>query len=52
MFEIEASNPILLMEKFSSPVKEISERFEPLKSGLDKEKLELAYSSSPILLRR
>ncbi len=51
MFGIEASNPILLMEKFSFPVKEISARFEPLKSGLDKEKLELAYSSSPMVLR-
>lgn len=52
MFEIEASNPILQLKKVSSLVKEISERFEPPKSPLDKEKLELVYSSSPILLRR
>lgn len=51
-FEIEASNPILLMKRFSSPVKQISVRFEPLKNALDKEKLELSYSSSPLLLRR
>ena len=52
LFDIEASNPILLMDKFSSPVKEISGRFEPPKTRLDKEKLELAYSSSPLLLWR
>mgnify|MGYP000559467526 CR=1 FL=1 len=52
MFEIEASNPILLMKKFSSPAREIFARFEPPKTPMDKEKLELAYSSSPILLRR
>jgi site-specific DNA recombinase len=51
-FEIEASNPILLMKRFSSPVKEISARFEPLKNALDKEKLELSYSSSSLVLRR
>lgn len=52
MFEIEASNPILQLEKVSFLVKEISARFEPPKNPMDKEKLELAYSSSPILLRR
>lgn len=51
MFEIEASNPVLRLEKISLLVKEISERFEPPKTRLDKEKLELLYSSSPILLR-
>ncbi len=50
MFEIEASNPILQLEKVSFLVKEISARFEPPKTPLDKEKLESSYSSSPLLL--
>lgn len=52
LFQIEASNPILQLKKISPLVKEISGRFEPPKNPMDKEKLELAYSSSPILLRR
>lgn len=50
MFSIEASNPVLQLEKILPLVKAISTRFEPLKSPLDKEKLERAYSSSPLLL--
>ncbi len=49
-FEIEASNPILRLEKAVPEIKLISERFEPLKTPEDKEKLELSYSSSPIML--
>lgn len=52
MFEIEASNPILCLEKSSLPIREILERFEPNESGSDKEKLEYLYSSSPLVLRR
>lgn len=52
MFEIEASNPILQLEKVSFLVKEISARFEPPKTPMDKEKLEYLYSSSPMVLRR
>lgn len=52
IFEIEASNPILCLEKFSLPVRQILEGFEPAESGSDKEKLECLYSSSPVLLRR
>ena len=50
MFEIEASNPILQLEKVSFLVKEISARFEPPKTPMDKEKLEYLYSSSPMVL--
>ncbi len=49
-FTIKAENPILRIKKISSVSREIFERFEPLKNPLNKEKLELAYSSSPMML--
>lgn len=51
-FAIKGKNPILRLKKISPVVKEISARFEPPGMAETKEKLELAYSSSPILLRR
>ena len=52
LFNVEAENPILRIKKISSTSQAISKRFEPLNLPLDKEKLELAYSSSPMMLRR
>ena len=48
---VKAENKLLGLKEVSSEVKTISERFEPLDCGLKKEKLELAYSSNPVLLR-
>lgn len=52
IFTVEAKNPVLKLRRVSPVVMDIYNRFEPVKSGLDKEKLELLYSSSPVLLRR
>ncbi|QQS21117.1 MAG: recombinase family protein [Candidatus Moraniibacteriota bacterium] len=49
-FLIEATNPILKLQGFSFQVNSISQRFEPLKNPSDKEKLELSYSSSSLVL--
>ena len=51
MFNVEAENPILRIKKISSTSQEISKRFEPLDLPVNKEELELAYSSSPMMLR-
>lgn len=48
---IEATNKLVGLEKISSEIKTIFKRFEPLDLPEDKEKLELLYSSSPVLLR-
>lgn len=48
---IRANNKFAGLEKISSELKTILERFEPLNLPEDKEKLELLYSSSPVLLR-
>jgi DNA invertase Pin-like site-specific DNA recombinase len=50
MFNVEAENPILRIKKISSTSQEIFKRFEPTNLPQDKEKLELAYSSSPVML--
>lgn len=51
MFNVEAKNPILACKKISSEAQRIFSRFEPPNLPQDKEKLELAYSSSPMMLR-
>lgn len=50
-FAIKGSSPILHLKSAVPAIKKLNERFEPLETALQKEKLELAYSSSPILLR-
>lgn len=51
MFNVEAENPILICKKISPTVNRIFERFEPVKSPENKRELELACSSSPVVLR-
>jgi DNA invertase Pin-like site-specific DNA recombinase len=48
---IEADNKLIGLEIISSEINKIFQRFEPLNLPEDKEKLELLYSSSPVLLR-
>ena len=48
---VKAQNKLIGLERISLAVNAIHKRFEPLDLGLNKEKLELAYSSSPTVLR-
>lgn len=50
-FAIKGSNPILQLKSAVPEIKRLNARFEPLKTAQQKEKLELSYSSSPIMLR-
>lgn len=50
-FTIEAENPILRIKKIASTSRAVLRRFEPTETPINKEKLELLYSSSPIMLR-
>ncbi|MBI3627835.1 MAG: recombinase zinc beta ribbon domain-containing protein [Candidatus Sungbacteria bacterium] len=49
---LDVQNTLLPMEVVSEEAKKIYARFEPVKSAIDKRKLELAYSKSPRMLRR
>ncbi|MCK9378568.1 MAG: recombinase family protein [Candidatus Moranbacteria bacterium] len=49
---IRANNKLIGLEIISSELSSIFKKFEPLNLPEDKEKLELLYSSSPVLLRR
>jgi hypothetical protein len=48
---VKGKNKLVGLEKISSEVKAIFKQFEPTNLPEDKEKLELLYSSSPVLLR-
>lgn len=48
---IRANNKLIGLEIISSELNKIFRKFEPLNLPEDKEKLELLYSSSPVLLR-
>jgi DNA invertase Pin-like site-specific DNA recombinase/predicted metal-binding protein len=50
--DIKRNNKLVGLEKVSLEVNSILKKFEPLKSPINKEKLELAYSSCPTLLQR
>lgn len=51
-FVIQEPNAILYLKNAIPEIRAINSRFEPVENALQKQKLELCYSSSPIVLRR